>query len=67
MAPPDLPHQTLETAITRLSELGIVVARSSFYETDPVVMPAQPRFVMPPPRCGRSARTGRVAGENAGD
>jgi len=35
----------LETAITRLGELGEVKAVSSFYETEPVEMAAQPWFL----------------------
>jgi 2-amino-4-hydroxy-6-hydroxymethyldihydropteridine diphosphokinase len=35
----------LEEAIRRLGTLGQVVARSSFYETEPVVVTAQPWFL----------------------
>jgi 2-amino-4-hydroxy-6-hydroxymethyldihydropteridine diphosphokinase len=35
----------LNDAITRLNKIGIVVAKSSFYETEPVAFTAQPWFL----------------------
>ena len=39
------PEMTLQAAIHGLEEMGKVVARSSFYETAPVGLEAQPSFV----------------------
>lgn len=38
-------EQNLETAIAALGDLGMVVARSAFYETEPVEFTAQPWFL----------------------
>jgi 2-amino-4-hydroxy-6-hydroxymethyldihydropteridine diphosphokinase len=38
-------EQNLETAIAALGALGMVVARSAFYETEPVDFTAQPWFL----------------------
>ena len=35
----------LEAALARLADLGTVTARSSFYETEPMEVPAQPWFL----------------------
>jgi len=39
------PKVTLTVAIERLGSLGAVTAQSSFYETEPVGNPDQPRFL----------------------
>jgi 2-amino-4-hydroxy-6-hydroxymethyldihydropteridine diphosphokinase len=39
------PHQTLDAALLRLAELGTLVARSSYYSTDPIGYADQPRFL----------------------
>ena len=39
------PHQTLDAAIDRLAELGELLARSSYYSTDPVGYADQPKFL----------------------
>jgi len=40
-----LPEETLEAAVVRLGELGLVTARSSWHVTEPVGYADQPRFV----------------------
>jgi len=37
--------ENLQTAIAKLGEFGTVVAVSSFYETEPVALTAQPGFL----------------------
>jgi 2-amino-4-hydroxy-6-hydroxymethyldihydropteridine diphosphokinase len=44
-SPAGPPHQTLDAAIDRLSELGHLKARSSYYSTDPVGYEDQPTFL----------------------
>jgi len=44
-SPAGSPRQTLDAAILRLSELGKVTARSSYYSTAPVGYADQPQFL----------------------
>ena len=44
-SPAGSPHETLDAAILRLSELGKVIARSSYYSTEPVGYADQPAFL----------------------
>ncbi len=44
-SPAGNPKATLSAAIERLASLGAVSARSSFYETEPVGITDQPRFL----------------------
>ena len=44
-SPAGTPHQTLDAAIIRLAELGTLLARSSYYSTDPVGYADQPIFL----------------------
>jgi 2-amino-4-hydroxy-6-hydroxymethyldihydropteridine diphosphokinase len=39
------PHQTLDAAILRFAELGQLIARSSYYTTEPVGYADQPAFL----------------------
>ena len=44
-SPVGTPSQTLDAAILRLAELGRVIARSSYYATEPVGYADQPMFL----------------------
>jgi 2-amino-4-hydroxy-6-hydroxymethyldihydropteridine diphosphokinase len=44
-SPAGTPRQTLDAAMDRLSELGRVAARSSYYSTEPVGYANQPEFL----------------------
>jgi 2-amino-4-hydroxy-6-hydroxymethyldihydropteridine diphosphokinase len=44
-SPAGPPQQTLDAAIGRLAELGRLVAKSSYYSTDPVGYEDQPTFL----------------------
>jgi 2-amino-4-hydroxy-6-hydroxymethyldihydropteridine diphosphokinase len=44
-SPAGTPRQTLDAAILRLAETGVILARSPYYSTDPVGYADQPTFL----------------------